>query len=157
MVRLNVASKSNLYQLTQFYKSFPLICYAVSGKSQNLLSWTHYLTLLQVDDTKAREWYITEAFNQTWSIRTLQRNISSQYYYRMLQSHNNTAVENEMNALTDPLQKDKLEFIKNSVAAEFLGLSPNHDFTESKLESSIITHLQRFLKSCGGQGCDGVL
>lgn len=140
---------SSLYKYVRFYKEFPYILDSPSPKSQNLLSWTHYRTLLQVDDTKAREWYATEAFNQTWSIRTLQRNISSQYYYRMLQSHDNAAVENEMKAVTAPLQNDKLEFIKNPVVAEFLGLSPNNDFTESKLESSIITHLQQFLMELG--------
>lgn len=54
-----------------------------------------------------------------------------------------------MKAVTAPLQNDKLEFIKNPVVSEFLGLSPNNDFTESKLESSIITHLQQFLMELG--------
>jgi len=51
-------------------------------KSQRLLSWSHYAVLLQVNDEKARVWYEKEAVEQTWSVRTLQRNISSQYYYR---------------------------------------------------------------------------
>lgn len=100
---------SSLYKYVRFYKEFPYILDSPSPKSQNLLSWTHYRTLLQVDDTKAREWYASEAFNQTWSIRTLQRNISSQYYYRMLQSHDNAAVESEMKAVTAPLQNDQKE------------------------------------------------
>ena len=40
----------------------------------------------QVHDETARKWYEKEAYEQTWSVRTLQRNIDSQYYYRMLQS-----------------------------------------------------------------------
>ncbi|MDO4343772.1 MAG: DUF1016 N-terminal domain-containing protein [Eubacteriales bacterium] len=55
-------------------------------KSQRLLSWSHYAVLLQVNDKKARAWYEKEAAEQTWSVRTLQRNISSQYYYRILQT-----------------------------------------------------------------------
>ncbi|WP_346348698.1 MULTISPECIES: DUF1016 N-terminal domain-containing protein [unclassified Fibrobacter] len=59
----------------------------MSGKSQmGLLSWTHYRTLLRVEDESAREWYAQEAFSQAWSSRTLDRNISTQYYYRMLAS-----------------------------------------------------------------------
>ena len=50
------------------------------------MSWTHYRTLLQVSDKEARDWYEKEALEQTWSVQTLQRNISFQYYYRMLQT-----------------------------------------------------------------------
>jgi len=71
-----------------------------------------------------------EAAEQTWSVRTLQRNISSQYYFRMLQSHNKDLVKAEMEQKTSSFQQDKLEFIKNPIVAEFLGLAPNSDFTE---------------------------
>lgn len=63
----------------------------------------------------------------------MQRNISSQYYYRMLQTQKKEIVEHEMQDLTADYQNDKLEFIKNPVIAEFLGLSSNTDFTESDL------------------------
>ena len=55
----------------------------------------------------------------------------------------------EMKAITAPLQTDKLEFIKNPVVAEFLGLAPDTGFTETKLEQCIITHLQKFLMELG--------
>ena len=84
-----------------------------------------------------------------WSFRTLGRNIGSQYYERLLLSHNKEKVENEMKSLILPYQQDKLEFIKNPTVAEFIGLSPNTDFTESKLESAIISNLQRFLLELG--------
>ena len=72
---------------------------------------------------------------QFWFKETgCQRNISSQYYYRMLMSQNAEPVEKEMKELTASYQADKLEFIKNPVIAEFLGLSSNTDFTESELE-----------------------
>lgn len=102
-----------------------------------------------MDDEAARNWYLKEAAEQTWSVRTLQRNISSQYYYRLLQSQHKELVEEEMMKLTAPLQQDKLEFIKNPVIAEFLGLSSNADFTESQLEASIISNLQKFLMELG--------
>ena len=75
-------TKTNLYSFYRFFKTFPEIFPAASGKSQPLLSWTHYRTLLQVKDEKARAWYAKEAAEQTWAVRTLQRNIDSQYYYR---------------------------------------------------------------------------
>ena len=142
-------TKTNLYQFSQFYKYFPQIFHAVSGKSNCLLTWTHYRTLLQVDNDKARQWYANEAAKETWSVRTLQRNISSQYYFRLLQSQHRDLVAAEMKSLTAPLQGDKLEFIKNPVVAEFLGLSPNSDFTETELEKSILANLQKFLMEMG--------
>ncbi len=113
---------TNLYRFVKFYQTFPNIFDAAGQKSRNLLSWTHYRILLQVDDNSARRWYHDEALAQAWSARTLQRNVSSQYYNRKLSSHNPTAVADEMQQLTAPLQ-DPLEYIKSPVIAEFLGFS----------------------------------
>lgn len=113
--------KSNLYHCLRFYKTFPEIVDTVCRQSRNLLSWSHYRALLQVEDENARLWYEKEATEQTWSVRTLQRNISSQYYYRMLQTQKKDLVESEMKELPSSYQNDKLEFIKNPVIAEFLG------------------------------------
>lgn len=142
-------TKTNLYSFYSFYKTYPEIFQTLSGKSTRLLSWSHYAVLLQVKDPKARAWYEKEAIEQTWGVRTLQRNISSQYYYRMLQTQKQERVESEMKELTAEYQNDKLEFIKNPVVAEFLGLPPNTDFTETDLEKSILTNIQKFLMELG--------
>lgn len=142
-------TKSNLYSFYSFYKTYPEILQTLSGKSQKLLSWSHYAVLLQVNDEKARAWYEKEAIEQTWSVRTLQRNISSQYYHRILQTQKREIVENEMRELTAEYQDNKLEFIKNPVITEFLGLASNTDFTESDLEKSILSNLQKFLMELG--------
>ena len=139
----------SLYKYCRFYKLYPEILDSVSPKSGTLLSWTHYRVLLQVEDKIARDWYTKEAANQTWSVRTLQRNISSQYYYRLLKSQNQEPVKQEMEKLTAGYQADKLEFIKNPMITEFLGLSGSTDFTESKLEGCIITNIQKFLMELG--------
>ena len=94
-----------------------------------------------MNDKDARDWYEKEALEQTWSVATLQRNISSQYYYRMLQTQRQDLVENEMKELTAGYQNDKYEFIKSPVIAEFLGFAQNTDFTESDLEKSILSNL----------------
>lgn len=140
-------NKSNLYSFYSFYKKYPNIFHSSSGKL--LLSWTHYRTLLQVNDNVARDWYEKEALEQTWSVQTLQRNISSQYYYRMLQTPKPDMIENEMMEHTSTYQRDKYEFIKNPVITEFLGLSSNTDFTENDLEKCIITNLQKFMMELG--------
>ena len=113
------------------------------------LTWSHIRELIRVNDPQARDWYTKEASDQGWSVRTLSRNISTQYYERLLLSQNKGPVENEMKQLAAQYQADKLEFIKNPVVAEFLGLESNIDFTETELEQSIISHLQKFLMEMG--------
>ena len=138
---------TNLYKFLAFYKAFPILD-SLRLKSGKLLDWTHYRTLLQVADPVAREWYMNEAGEQVWGVRTLQRNISSQYYQRMLMSQHKDVVKKEMLEITQPLQ-DRLKFIKNPVIAEFLGMSQNTDFTETELETAILNNIQRFLMELG--------
>ncbi|MBR5006057.1 MAG: DUF1016 family protein [Clostridia bacterium] len=140
---------SSLYKFVRFYKAFPQILDSASPKSAPLLSWTHYRVLLQVEDAVARDWYEKEATKEAWSVRTLQRNISSQYYYRLLKSQVKEPVEKEMKTKTADYQSDTLEFIKNPVIAEFLGMQEDNSFTETDLEKSVITNLQRFMMELG--------
>ena len=90
---------------------FPQIVDAVGRQSIRLLSWTHYRSLIQVHDEEARIWYENEAINEMWSARTLQRNISSQYYYRILKSQKKDIVKKEMISKTSKYEDSKLEFI----------------------------------------------
>ncbi len=136
----------NLYYFLKFYKMFPNILNTVCAKSNILLSWSHYRTLLQVEDEKARKWYEKETLEQTWNVRTLQRNVSSQYYYRLLKSQVKEPVIQEMKEKNkEHYLINKLEFIKNPVIAEFLGFSLDDNYTETELETSIINNLQKFL------------
>ena len=141
-------TKTNLYNFYSFYKMYPEIFHSESGKSNVKLSWTHYRVLLQVKDEIAREWYENEALRETWSVKALQRNISSQYYYRILKTQDKSAVETEMKELTSKYQT-KLEFIKNPVIAEFLGMKEDTSYLESDLEQCIIDNLQKFLMELG--------
>lgn len=138
-------SVGSLYYYRQFYLTFP----EIFATPWRILSWSHYKRLMQVSDAKARVWYLKEAAEQMWSYRTLDRNIGSQYYHRLLLSQHKDVVEKEMKTLTRSYQEDNLEFIKNPTVAEFIGLSPNSDFTETDLESAIIGNLQRFLLELG--------
>ena len=143
-------TKTNLYNCYTFYKMFKNIFQSVSGKSRRLLSWTHYSQLLQVFDKKARDWYENEAIEQSWSTRTLQRNINTQYYYRLLKSQIKDPVINEMKENTKEYELEKkLEFIKNPVIAEFLGYSLDNRYTETELETSVINNLQKFMMELG--------
>ena len=128
--------KSNLYLFISFYQEHPNffqsvtgklhidayenIFQSVTGKSPIRLSWTNYSIILQENSADARAWYEEEAAREMWGTRTVQRNISSQYYHRTLLSQHKDLVHEEMLEKTTPLQ-DKLEFVKSPVIAEFLG------------------------------------
>lgn len=114
-----------------------------------LLPWSHYERLIRVEDKKAREWYAKEAFEQGWSYRTLNRNINTLYYERLLMSTKKQPVVDEMQDKTKAYQQDKLEYIKSPVVLEFLGLPEDTSLAESKLETAIINNLEKFLMEMG--------
>ena len=114
-----------------------------------LLPWSHYERLIRVEDKKAREWYAKEAFEQGWSFRTLNRNINTLYYERLLMSKKKQPVVDEMQDKTKAYQQDKLEYIKSPVVLEFLGLPEDTSLAESKLETAVINNLEKFLMEMG--------
>ena len=114
-----------------------------------LLPWSHYERLIRVEDKKAREWYAKEAFEQGWSFRTLNRNINTLYYERLLMSKKKQPVVDEMQDKTKIYQQNKLEYIKTPVVLEFLGLPEDTSLAESKLETAIINNLEKFLMEMG--------
>ena len=139
---------NNIVNAVSSQSSMALIFQSLTGKYPIRLTWTHYRIILQESSKEARDWYEQEAAREMWGTRTLQRNVSSQYYHRLLQSQNKDAVRGEMKQLTAPLQ-DKLEYIKNPVVAEFLGFKNRTEYTESELEQTIIDHLIPFLMEMG--------
>ena len=156
-------SKRYLWEYLRFYKAYPEIVQIASAQSEltsdneivqtvsaqfKSLTWSHYRLLLQVLDRPARDWYEQEAEKEMWSVKTLQRNISTQYYYRMLKSYDKESVRQEMKKLTSPYE-DKLEYIKSPYIAEFLGMQENRAYHESNLEQRIIDNLQDFMMELG--------
>jgi len=103
---------------------------------------------MRLTDKNAVKYYLTEASENNWSVRTLDRNISTLYYQRLLSSQNKDIVIAEMKEKTADFQ-DKLEFIKNPAVLEFLGLPNNSGYIEAELEKAIIDHIQQFLLELG--------
>lgn len=140
-------SGRNLRNFRQFYLSFPdeKIWHTVCAK----LSWSHVRMILRVSNTDARNWYLKEAADNSWSVRTLDRNIATQYYERLLMSQIKEPVVNEMLEKTNQFAYDKLEFIKSPAVLEFLGLEANAGYKEAELEQAIINNLQKFILELG--------
>lgn len=140
-------SKRNLDYFCQFYRQFP--DFEIVNARVHNLAWTHYRLLLSVDSEDARYWYLREASRENWSVRTLSRNIGSQYYHRLLASPKKEAVIAEMLEKTSGNPPLAEEIVKSPVVAEFLGLPRNPSFTENDLESAIITHITSFVMELG--------
>ena len=135
----------NIRNIRQFY-----VLFSDYEKWKSLISkltWTHIQKVLRVSDEKARIFYLTEAAENMWSVRTLDRNISTLYYDRIVASIDKKNVENEMKDKTKKLQVE--EFIKNPVVLEFLDLPTNMSYTENELEKALTDDIQKFMMELG--------
>ena len=138
-------SKRSLWEMRQFY-----ILFSDYQKVRTLfaqLSWSHFQRVIKVQDEKARTYYLTEAAQNMWSVRTLDRNISTLYYNRLIASQEKELVVQEMKEKTANLQIT--EFIKNPTVLEFLNLPTNLSYTETELEKALIDNLQKFIMELG--------
>ena len=139
-------SERNLADFRKFYHFFPDE-QILQTRLQNL-TWSHFRNLLRVPDENARLWYMNESAKEGWSSRTLDRNIATQYYYRLLQSPKKEAVIAEMQEKTHDLQNPH-ELLKNPIIAEFLGFRMEDSLAESELENAILSHIRDFLMEMG--------
>lgn len=104
---------------------------------------------MRVEKPDARQWYMSEAASQNWSVRALQRQINSLYYERLLMSRDKAPVVDEMREKTQPLAPLAKDFIKDPYVLEFLGMPDAHQFREAELEQAIIGKLQAFMLELG--------
>ena len=140
-------SKRNLQYFRKFYLAFP--DEKIVNTCVHNLNWSHFRTLLRVSDESARLWYMNEAAKEGWSVRTLDRNIGTQYYYRLLQTPEKESVISEMLLKNAENQKNKFELLKSPIVAEFLGFKNEATYLENDLESAILTHIRDFLMEMG--------
>lgn len=150
-------SASNLKQMRQFYliysKSQALISESYDlAKRQTLsdefnLSWSHYLTLMRIEDESERSFYEIESNKNSWSVRELQRQIDSALYTRLAISRDKNKVKELANkGLVFQEPKDA---IKDPYVLEFLGLPEKAVYSENQLEEEIINKLEHFLLELG--------
>ena len=126
----------------QFYKAFPIV-----SAVRTQFSWTHYKTLLSIDNQDKREFYIAEASKNNWTARQLERQVNSQLFERLLLSNDVQSVLAV--AREEKLPTDAKEIIKDPMVLEFLGLKREAAYYEKDLEAAIITHLQDFILELG--------
>lgn len=137
-------NQSNLWYMRQFYSVFKKL-HALRGE----LSWTHYRLLLKVERNDARIFYMQESIECNWSTRTLERQINSLYFERMVM----TKREKRPLIKAEAERKKQLllpsDIIKDPYVLEFLNLKSNTGFYEEEIEQAIIDQLQKFLLELG--------
>jgi predicted nuclease of restriction endonuclease-like (RecB) superfamily len=168
--------RTNLFQMRAFYLAYPEIVQTPSGQSNKLpkasstknkrtkerlsisdhlsrlaeffpLSWSHYVRLLSVKYPETRKFYETEAIQGGWSVRQLDRQISTLFYERTALSKNKVAMLNRGRKAKPEDIVTVEEEIKDPMVLEFLGLKD--EYSESQLEEALIQHLEHFLLELG--------
>lgn len=114
-----------------------------SGK----LSWTHYRTLLTVEDGRARDFYEIEAEREGWPVPYLERQIHTQLFMRLLKSRNKAGVMDL--AKRGQTVERPIDLMKSPVVLDFLDLPDSEVLRESDLESAILSKLSQFLLELG--------
>ncbi|MEY4522633.1 MAG: hypothetical protein RIT10_1818, partial [Bacteroidota bacterium] len=135
-------SERSLRDYRQFYNCFQIIDIWRTAFAK--LSWSHFQRVLKLSNDNARIYYLNEAIENSWSIRTLDRQISTLYYERLLSSPDMEKSKELNNSLFD-----SKNFIKNPTILEFLNLPSGLSYTEEKLESALIDNLQKFILELG--------
>ena len=130
----------NLFR--QFYRSFPIV-----NALRSQFSWTHYRTLIRIENVNKRDFYIAESSKNNWNARQLERQVNCQLFERLLLSNDVEAVLAV--AREEKYLSDAKEIIKDPMVLEFLGLKRESSYYEKDLEVAIITHLQDFLLEIG--------
>jgi predicted nuclease of restriction endonuclease-like (RecB) superfamily len=140
-------SARTLRDYRQFYLTFPKwedLAHACAK-----LNWSHIRLIMRVSDQNARNYYLMETSSQNWAVRTLERNINTLYYQRLLSSQILEPVVDEMKIKSEEYQQEKYEFIRNPTVLEFLNIPTNYAYTEHQLEQTLIDNLQNFLIELG--------
>ena len=124
---------TNLTNMRKFFIAFPIL-----DALRQELSWTHYRLLSRLDSEKKRAYYLNESVANNWNSRTLQRQINSLAFERVL-THEKPSDHHE----------NILNLIKDPYIFEFLGLPQDEKNSEHTIETTIINHIQQFLLEFG--------
>ena len=110
-------SKQNLWNMRQFYSYFPIL-----SAVRRELTWTHYKTILRIENKQTREWYMNEAVEANWSTRALERQIGSHYYERIVASRDKSIIKEEAEQHTKSMQLTPKDIIKDPLCSRVFRL-----------------------------------
>ena len=151
----NTNSVNTVYQISDDKKSVPVLpdskivntVYEIQKKPDFTLSWSHYLILMRIENEHERRFYEIECKEQNWSVRELARQVNSCLYERLALSRNKDEVMKL--AQKGHIVEKPQDILRNPLTLEFLGLKPDSSYSETKLETALISKIQQFLLELG--------
>jgi predicted nuclease of restriction endonuclease-like (RecB) superfamily len=135
-------SLSNLKRMRQFYLIYP-----ISAKPSHLLSWSHYVELLKIDDELERSFYEKQSLLENWSIPELIRQKKSSLFLRLAASKDKEGIQKL--AKQGQIVEQPIDLIREPCVLEFLQVPEPYHLSETELEDRIINKLQQFLLELG--------
>ncbi|MBQ7188832.1 MAG: DUF1016 family protein [Kiritimatiellae bacterium] len=135
-------SRSKLIYMRLFYLMFPK-----GATASHLLSWSHYLEILKVEDALARDFYVNECERAGWGVRELRRQIESSLFERYALSRDKKGVLALANKGAEPARPE--DIVREPFVFEFTGINPVRRYTEKSLESRLCARLEDFMLELG--------
>ena len=135
-------SRTNLVYMRLFYLRYP-----ISQKPSDLLSWSHYVELLKIDDDLERSFYEKQAISERWSVPELKRQKASALFLRLAASKNKTQILQL--ATRGQILEQASDLLHEPYVFEFLKIHEPYQISETRLETLLCNHLQQFLLELG--------
>jgi predicted nuclease of restriction endonuclease-like (RecB) superfamily len=135
-------SRSNLIYMRLLYLEYP-----ISQKPSDLLSWSHYVELLRIEDRLERSFYEQQSIKEKWSVPDLQRQKKSSLFLRLAAGKDKAQIlqlANQGQTVEKPA-----DLLRDPYVFEFLKIPEPHTLDETDLETHLCNHLQPFLLELG--------
>ena len=139
-------SKRNLFRMVKFYEAFT--DFKIVTTLSALLTWSHFVELISIEDSLKREFYATLCSSERWSVRTLRERKSSMMYERTAISKKpELTIINDLKQLREENKMSPDLFFKDPYVLDFLGLEDT--YSEKDLENAILAELEKFILEMG--------
>ena len=135
-------SRSNVSRFRQFYMAYP-IC----AKASHILSWSHFIELLKLDDPLERSFYEQQAIREKWSVPELQRQKKTSLFLRLAAGKDRESILQL--AQQGQVIEQPADLLRDPFVFEFLKIPEPHLLAETDLETRLCDHLQPFLLELG--------
>jgi predicted nuclease of restriction endonuclease-like (RecB) superfamily len=135
-------SRSNVIRIRQFYLSYPK-----GATASHLLSWSHWVELLKIDDSLERNFYEQQAIREKWTVRELQRQKKPSLFLRLAAGKDKEAILQL--ASQGQVVERPADLVRDPFVFEFLKIPEPYAISETDLETRLCNHLQPFLLELG--------
>ena len=133
-------------RMMQFAQMFP--DFQIVSTLLTKLSWSHFLTVMPLKDDLQREFYLTMAAAERWSVRVLQSKIDGMLYERTaIATKPDELIKKELSTLRDDNVMSPDLVFKSPYFLEFTGLKGM--YSEKTLEDCLVAHLEQFIIELG--------